>query len=595
MNLVYSHEAATLDAFSRSFAVIEFSTDGTILKANENFCSALGYSAGELIGKHHRMFVGSDVAKTQEYAGFWRDLAAGRPNAGEFHRLGKDGKIVWIQASYCPVRKRNGKVVSVVKLAADITASKLKAAENESILDAVSRSQGMISFSPTGEILDANDNFLSTMGYAREEIVGKQHRMFVSESERDTPAYAAFWDRLRRGDFVASEFRRIGKGGKEVLIQAAYNPVLNCDGRVVMIKKMVFDLSERMASINSLGQGLTKLAAGDLTFRIDAPLVQTMESLRRDYNDAVANLQSLLLQIADGGAAMHRNTQEISQGADELARRTEQQASNLEETAAALEEITVAGKKAAAGASHAREVVSAAKADATTTGEVVRKTVVAMGGIEKSSQQISQIIAVIDEIAFQTNLLALNAGVEAARAGEAGRGFAVVASEVRALAQRSAEAAKEIKGLISTSSNQVADGAALVAETGKALERILVQVGDINDIVVDIASGAQEQATGLHQVNSAITQMDQTTQQNAAMVEETTAASHALAKEASSLSALIGRFNIRSKDQLSSEAPIRLHMMPKAKPVVAAKTTRGVLPAAAREELSAGDADWAEF
>ncbi len=301
---------------------------------------------------------------------------------------------------------------------------------------------------------------------------------------------------------------------------------------------------ERALVSRSIGEGMAKLAAMDLTYRIADDLPEAYGKLRSDFNHAVARLEDAMRSVAGSGAAITSSSREISGSADDLSKRTEQQAANLEETAASLDEITATGRKAAEGADHARQVVAAAKQDAEKTGAVVRNTVGAMGNIEKSAEQINRIIGVIDEIAFQTNLLALNAGVEAARAGDAGRGFAVVASEVRALAQRSAGAAKEIKGLISMSSSQVAEGVALVAETGKALERILAQVDDINSVVVNIAAGAQEQATGLAQVNSAINQMDQTTQQNAAMVEQTTAASRSLADEAARLAALIAQFTV---------------------------------------------------
>jgi methyl-accepting chemotaxis protein len=229
---------------------------------------------------------------------------------------------------------------------------------------------------------------------------------------------------------------------------------------------------------------------------------------------------------------------------NDLSKRTEQQAASLEETAAALDQITATVKKTAEGATYARNVVAAAKTDAENSGQVVGQAVTAMGEIEQSSHQISSIIGVIDEIAFQTNLLALNAGVEAARAGDAGRGFAVVASEVRALAQRSAEAAKEIKALISASSTQVAAGVSLVGETGKALQRIVSQIAEINGVMIDIAASAQEQATGLNEVNAAVNQMDQVTQQNAAMVEESTAAGFALASEAEELSRMMSQFKV---------------------------------------------------
>jgi methyl-accepting chemotaxis protein/chemotaxis signal transduction protein len=291
---------------------------------------------------------------------------------------------------------------------------------------------------------------------------------------------------------------------------------------------------ERAMVSASIGAGMAKLAAKDLTFRLTDDLPEAYRKLQEDFNSAIEQLEQALQSVRSSAQAIDSGTQEISTAADDLSRRTEQQASSLEETAAALDEITATVKKAAEGAMHARKVVASTKEDAEKSGEIVRKAVEAMGGIEKSSQQISQIIGVIDEIAFQTNLLALNAGVEAARVGDAGRGFAVVASEVRALAQRSAEAAKEIKGLISASTTQVGQGVSLVADTGKSLEQIVGQVTEINTSVSNIAASAQEQATGLQQVNTAINQMDQVTQQNAAMAEEATAASRALGQEATS-------------------------------------------------------------
>ncbi len=293
-----------------------------------------------------------------------------------------------------------------------------------------------------------------------------------------------------------------------------------------------------------LGSGLERLAAGDLTARLTQPFASDYEKLRTDFNAALDELQSAMRVIVSNTDGLRSGTGEITQAADDLARRTEQQAASLEQTAAALDEITTTVRRTAEGAQHARDSVSTARTDAERSGQVVRDAVSAMSEIERSAQQISQIIGVIDEIAFQTNLLALNAGVEAARAGDAGRGFAVVASEVRALAQRSAEAAKEIKALILTSTQQVGRGVSLVDETGKSLSRIVAQVTEINGVVAEIAASAQEQATGLVEVNTAINQMDQVTQQNAAMVEQSTAASHALARETDELLRLTARFQI---------------------------------------------------
>jgi methyl-accepting chemotaxis protein len=301
---------------------------------------------------------------------------------------------------------------------------------------------------------------------------------------------------------------------------------------------------ELQGVMTSVANGLERLSGGELTFRINEPFPEAYEALRRDFNLAMEKLEATLRAVADTAGAIGSGTTQISEAAEDLSKRTEQQAASLEETAAALDQITATVRKTAEGADHARGLVTDAKASAERSGRVVGTAVAAMGEIEGSAREISQIIGVIDEIAFQTNLLALNAGVEAARAGDAGKGFAVVASEVRALAQRSAEAAKDIKSLISASTEQVGRGVDLVGQTGEALQKIVAQVSEITGIVADIASSAQEQSTGLQQVNTAVNQMDQVTQQNAAMVEESTAASHSLAGEAAQLSRLMGQFTI---------------------------------------------------
>jgi methyl-accepting chemotaxis protein len=301
---------------------------------------------------------------------------------------------------------------------------------------------------------------------------------------------------------------------------------------------------EQALLVDAIALALENLANGKLAYRLREAFPGDYEKVRNDFNAAMETLQGTIRTIVVAAQGMRSTTGEISQAADDLSKRTEQQAASLEETAAALEEITATVRKTADGAHHAREVVSAAMQDAEKSGGIVREAVSAMSAIEASARQIAQIIGVIDEIAFQTNLLALNAGVEAARAGESGKGFAVVASEVRALAQRSAEAASEIKALINASTQQVESGVDLVGQAGKALERIASQVAGIDSVVRDIAASAKEQATGLAEVNTAVTQMDQVTQQNAAMVEQSTAASHSLAGEAQELGSLVARFDI---------------------------------------------------
>ncbi len=293
--------------------------------------------------------------------------------------------------------------------------------------------------------------------------------------------------------------------------------------------------SDKQSAIGGMSRALDALAHGDLRYRITDGFTGDYAGLRQSFNSAVQQLEEAIAGVVSGAVGIQAGASEISQAADDLSRRTEQQAASLEETAAAIDQITATVRRSTEGAAQADAAAQEAKADAEESGETVRQAVAAMSAIEQSSQQIGQIIGVIDEIAFQTNLLALNAGVEAARAGEAGKGFAVVASEVRALAQRSAEAAKEIKVLISTSTRQVGDGAQLVGRTGEALQRMVARVGEISVLISEIAASSREQSLGLAQVNTAVNEMDKVTQQNAAMVEQSTAASHALLSESESL------------------------------------------------------------
>jgi methyl-accepting chemotaxis protein len=353
--------------------------------------------------------------------------------------------------------------------------------------------------------------------------------------------------------------------------------------------------AERVRVIEALTTGLENLSSGNLAYRINATFAPAYEKLRTEFNSAVGSLSEPIDEISSTTEAVRLASSEIGSASDDLSRRTEQQAASLEETAAALDEITSTVKSSSQRAEEASDMVGTAKAGAEKSGAVVKNAISAMERIEESSKQISQIISVIDDIAFQTNLLALNAGVEAARAGEAGKGFAVVAQEVRELAGRSANAAKEIKTLIETSSTQVGTGVTLVNQTGTALGEIESQVSKINDLIQSIVTGAREQSTALAEINSAINQMDQTTQQNAAMVEETNAATQGLSGEAVKLEGLVRRFNTGGNGGRSAPAAANTSSKPAQSPAralgakIASAFGRGGAATAQKEE------SWSEF
>ncbi|MEC4889538.1 MAG: methyl-accepting chemotaxis protein [Nitrospira sp.] len=540
-----------LNAINKTQAAIEFSLDGTVITANDNFLNCLGYTLNEIQGQHHRMFCDPAYTSTGEYAAFWQKLNRGEFDAGVYRRIGKGGKEVWIQASYNPIVDAKGKVYKVVKFATDITADKNRNAEFEGKLNAINKAQAAIEFSLDGTVITANDNFLNCLGYTLNEVKGQHHRMFCDPAYTSTGEYAAFWQKLNRGEFDAGVYRRIGKGGKEIWIQASYNPIVDAKGKVYKVVKFATDITaqkkaqaELEACMAEAQQSLGALAQGDLTQQMSGTYQGELERIKTSINTALNNLTHTMITVREAVEAVTAGSEQISKGSEDLSQRTSEQASSLEETSASMEEMTSTVKQNADNAKQANQLAIAARDTADKGGAVTTKAIEAMGAINQSSKKIADIITVIDEIAFQTNLLALNAAVEAARAGEHGRGFAVVAAEVRNLAQRSATAAKEIKGLINESIQRVTDGSELVDQSGKTLEEIVSSVKRVTDIIAEITAASQEQASGIDQVNKAIMQMDETTQQNAALVEETTSASQSMKAQAQELMRQVEAFKV---------------------------------------------------
>ncbi|SDU30758.1 methyl-accepting chemotaxis sensory transducer with Pas/Pac sensor [Stappia sp. ES.058] len=465
----------TIDALSRSQAMIEFGVDGTILWANENFLSALGYALEEVVGKHHRMFVDADYARSDSYHRFWQDLAKGAYRSDEFCRFGKDGREVWIQASYNPVKNRAGKVLKVVKIASDITAQKTRSADFEGQINAINRSQAVIHFDLSGNVLDANDNFLSVMGYSLSEVQGRHHSIFVVPEDRKSQEYQRFWAELRSGEFKRSEFRRLGKDGREIWIQASYNPIFGANGQPFKVVKFATDITaevrERKRRVETQG-------------RIDD-------------------------QLNEVATALSGATERTAQSADASSKTS----ASVQAVAAAAEELVASIQEISRQVNTSREIAETAVTEAVQSGRVI-------SGLSEDAKTIGSVIELIDNIASQTNLLALNATIEAARAGDAGKGFAVVASEVKSLASQTSRATEEI-------STQIGAVQQTTGEVVRAIDNIMSIINQMSEIATSISAAVEEQsvvsseisanmqsvAEGVGTVTSTIEQVSGTTAQ----------------------------------------------------------------------------------
>jgi methyl-accepting chemotaxis protein len=480
--------------------------------------------------------------------------------------------------------------------------------KNTAIIQSIDANQAKAEFALDGALTSVNANFCNMLGASADELLGRHHGTLFNFDPALADSKGSVWDRVMAGEAIYGRFKLVNNGS-ETILDGAFSPVNDHQGNPFAVILMGNDITQSQTAlaeaeaerlemqnaqalvVDLLRVGLGKLADGVLTGSIDEAFAPEYENLRIDFNRAASKLLEAMQSVVENADMIRGEASEISNAADDLSKRTEKQAATLEETAAALDELTSSVRSAAEGASQASTMVEDAKANAEESGMVVQEAVSAMSEIEKSSDQISKITSVIDDIAFQTNLLALNAGVEAARAGEAGRGFAVVASEVRALAQRSSDAAREINELISKSGGHVKRGVELVGNTGQALRGIVSSVSEIATHVTEIAVSAKEQSVGLAEINASVNQLDQVTQQNAAMFEETTAASHSLTREAETLNGTMAKFDIGSGDKPRPvAAPVPLHP-PVATAVAPAKTVNA--PAEPAPGNDAGS--WEDF
>ena len=557
-------------AFSKSQALIEFELDGTIITANANFLKVMGYRLDEIQGKSHSIFLSPDYVRSEDYKTFWKRLTQGEFQAGRFKRRSKSGDDVWIEASYNPLVNADGKVYRIIKIASDVTERHIGSTDARGQLAAISRSQAVIEFGLDGTIITANENFCQALGYELAEIKGKHHRMFVTAEEAGSAAYGEFWRTLGQGKFHSAEFLRQGKGGRQVWIQASYNPIFDPEGRPYKVVKYATDITAQKRAVTELGRVLGLLADGDLRCKVETAFPDQLDAVRLAFNQTVERLTEIVCELSATSGELRAATSEILTGANDLAERTERQASAVEQTSAVIQQLAETISANAKRTETVRQNAQGVSQTATEATNVMREANLAMGEVSKHSDKISNVIGLIDDIAFQTNLLALNASVEAARAGEAGKGFSIVAVEVRRLAQSAASASNDVKELIEKSGAAVINGSRLVAAVGEKLSSMVERATQNTSLVDEIARASADQASAIRDVNIAVQQMDEVTQHNAALVEETNSAIAQTESQAGRLDALVDVFVF---DNAADQADIQYSLKPKSRrtPTVARK------------------------
>ncbi len=483
--------ANILKALERSQATIEFKPDGTILMANQNFLGALGYTIEEIKGRHHSMFVDAAEREGSEYRIFWTSLAAGEFKAMRFKRIGKGGREVWIEASYNPVRDSAGRVYKVVKFATDITRAAMTEADLRGQVAAINRSQAVIEFELDGRIITANENFLSLMGYRLEEVKGNHHSMFATAEYRNSAEYRQFWDILRSGKFQSGQFLRIGRGGKEIWIEASYNPIFDASGRVYKVVKFATDLSKRKEENRALADDFEK----------------TVKVMVQEVAGSASNLEATAQSLAAAA-------QETNQQCGTVSAATEELAASVNEISRQISDSNNIIGTAVAGTRQSEQMVSA---------------------LVTSAEKIGAVTQMINEIAAQTNLLALNATIEAARAGEAGKGFAVVASEVKILATQTSKATEEI-------SQQIKGIQEASQTTARSIREIAETMTKVNAISVSISGAVEEQSAATREVSGNITGVTQAAEDTGSSSSKVLTYSQTLARQAQGLETRVDDF-----------------------------------------------------
>ena len=454
-----------IQAIDRSLAVIHFHLDGTIIKANENFLSAMGYRLDEIQGRHHSIFIEPDLKASEEYREFWRNLNQGKFHSGQYKRLGKGGKEIWIEATYNPILDQNGKPYKIIKFATDITEKAKKNAEIKSQIQAIDRSFAVIHFHLDGTIIKANENFLAVMGYHLNEIQSRHHSMFIESDLKESEEYREFWRSLNQGKFHSGRYKRLGKGGKEIWIEATYNPILDQNGKPYKIIKFATDITERVQRN------------------------QRNEKLALDFEKSVASLVETLSSSAN---EVEHTSEVLTSVAESFKTKATTASVSVKELSASISEISTQVHQST---TTALEVSSEAENSVNLVDQLVN-----------SASKIGEVTRLISDIADQTNLLALNATIEAAKAGDSGKGFAVVASEVKSLATETAKATNDISeriyeiqtssGTVSVAINKIADSISSVTDSGtlvsSAIEKQSMSTEEFSSIVNDVQTSSIE-------------------------------------------------------------------------------------------------------